>query len=65
MKIFLDFQGREYTVMRSLSGSYYAGRKTKSRHYIGKIYQGHIYDNPQQAEKELAAYAKKKGWMAK
>jgi hypothetical protein len=65
MKIFIDFHGREYTVLRSVSGRYYAGRKNKSRNYSGKICQAHIYDDPQQAEKELEAHAKKKGWPAK
>jgi hypothetical protein len=65
MSTFLDYHGREYTVIRSVSGRYYAGRKTTNRRYSGKICQGRIYDDPQQAEKELEKYAKKRGWQPK
>ena len=64
MKIFLDFHGREYTVMKGLSGLYYAGRKAAGSNII-TIRDGHYYQTREKAEQELAAYAKKRGWQAK
>ena len=59
---YLDFNGTEYTVICGIGERFYPGKKTKSARH-GKIRSCNFHKNREDAEKELAAYASKKGWQ--